>query len=96
MFWSKKKKVKKAPIVSTEEELAAKKAEYSRKIREQALENMRKARANIGDETLQKILKTMNASEKQRARIGKAQAKIQKADKDQLADHLLYMLKDKG
>lgn len=85
MFWSKKKK----------QEKAAKKAEKkSEKLREEALANVRAAKANIGDETLERIMAAMSARE--RSATEQAKKKIQAVDADRVLDELKWMMQDKG
>ena len=78
MFWKKKKEPKK---LSREELLA------------QAKANASKARAEIGDETLQKIAAAMQ--KKEQSATEQAKAKIKQLDKDKVADHLKIMIEDK-
>ena len=87
MFWSKKKKAKKA------EKAAKAKAEQSAKIREEAMANARAAREALGDETIQKITEAMTAMEQQSIR--KAQKQIQSADPDKVLDELKFMMDQK-
>ena len=79
MFWKKKEKGAKKPA---REELLA-----------QAKANAAKARAEIGDETLQKI--AANMRKKETSATEQAKAKIKQLDKDKVADHLKIMIEDK-
>lgn len=80
MFWKKKKK--EGPKKPVREELIA-----------QARANAAKARAEIGDETLQKIAE--NIRKKEQSATEQAKAKIRAMDKDKVADHIKSMLEDK-
>ncbi len=63
------------------------------KLREQAMENARKARAEIGEETLQKIAAALE--EKNRSAGKKARDEIRQMDKDRVAQHLKDLLADR-
>jgi hypothetical protein len=63
------------------------------KLREQAMENARKARAEIGEETLQKIAAALE--EKNRSAGKKARDEIRNMDKDRVAQHLKDLLADR-
>lgn len=78
MFWKKKK----APKKLTREELLA-----------QAKANASKARAEIGDETLQKIAAAMQ--KKEQSATEQAKNKIRAMDQNKVADHLKIMIEDK-
>ena len=78
MFWKKKKEPKK---LSREELLA------------QAKANASKARAEIGDETLQKIAAAMQ--KKEQSATEQAKNKIKAMDQNKVADHLKTMIEDK-
>lgn len=85
MFWKKKNKAK-----------ADKPAENGQKptreqIIAQAKANMATARAEIGDETLEKIKAAM--LKKQASVIEKAKAQIKAADTDKVRDHIQYMVR---
>jgi len=80
MFWKKKKK--EDPKKTACEELIA-----------QAKANAAKARAEIGDETLQKIAE--NIRRKEQSATEQAKARIRAMDKDKVADHIKFMLEDK-
>lgn len=79
MFWKKKKK---EPKKNSREELIA-----------QAKANAAKARAEIGDETIQKIAAAMR--KKENSATEQAKAKIKSLDKDKVVDHLKIMIEDK-
>lgn len=84
MFW--KKKDKKQPIPSkpakpTRDEILA-----------QAKANMAAARAEIGDETLEKIKQAI--LKKQSSTLEKAKAQIKAADTDKVRDHIQYMIRE--
>ncbi len=89
MFWKKKNKEKAGKS-------AAKDGKPSREqIIAQAKANMSAARAEIGDETLEKIKAAM--LKKQSSVIEKAKAQIKAADQDKVRDHLKYIIReDKG
>lgn len=80
MFWKKKKK--EDPKKAARDELIA-----------QARANAAKARAEIGDETLQKIAE--NIRRKEQSATEQAKAKIRAMDKDKVVDHIKFMLEDK-
>lgn len=79
MFWKKKKKV---PKKLSREALIA-----------QAKANAAKARAEIGEDTLQKI--AANMRKKEQSAVEQAKEKIRQMDKDKVADHLKIMIEDK-
>lgn len=62
----------------------------SQKLREEALANARKARAVLGDETIQKIVAAMH--KKQQSSFEQAKTKIVAADSSRVVDEILYML----
>ena len=64
----------------------------SQRIREEALANARAAREHIGEDTIQKIAAAM--AKKENNPMAKAQAQLQNADSDRVADEILYMLDD--
>jgi hypothetical protein len=80
MFW-KKKKVPGKPAKTREELLA------------EAKENARKARENIGDETLNRIAAAMQ--KRQMSATEQARDQIKKLDKDKVADHIRAMIEEK-
>lgn len=80
MFWKKKKKERSSK--TSREELIA-----------QAKANAAKARAEIGDETLQKIAE--NIRKKEQSATEQAKAKIRAMDQDKVADHIKLMLDEK-
>ena len=67
----------------------------------QAHANARKARAEIGEETIQKVAEAFVEEQKKKehaarlARIEKALRDIKSADKNRVADHLRSMIDDK-
>lgn len=94
MFWSKKKQ-KTASLVGSTVKGApggkpAQPSAKSEALRAQALATMRTARAEIGEETLQKIAAAI--ARKENSVSEKAKAQIQKADPDKVASELLWML----
>lgn len=86
MFWSKKDKSRKP---DKQEEAA----EKSARIREEAMKNMRAAREQIGEETLDRIAAAM--MKKQQQAIEQAKTQIRKADTNKVADEIRWMLEDK-
>ncbi|MFA5593082.1 MAG: hypothetical protein WC989_07195 [Micavibrio sp.] len=86
MFWKKKdRKPPKPPaerIPLSREQILA-----------QAKANAAAARAEIGDETLERIKEAM--LRKQASAIEQAKAKILAADEGKVRDHLQYMLREK-
>ncbi len=88
MFWKKKDKkpTAKAPDSALSER---------EKILAQAKKNMAAARAEIGDETLEKIKEAL--LKKQSSAIEKAKAQIRATDQEKVRDHLKYIIReDKG
>ncbi len=81
MFWKKKDKKPVATAKPTREQIIA-----------QAKANASAARAEIGDETLEKIREAM--LKKQGSAIEKAKAQIKAADQDKVRDHLKYMMRE--
>lgn len=82
MFWKKKPKVdKKKAAKPTREELIA-----------QAKANMSAARAEIGDETLEKIREAL--VKKQSSAVEKAKAQIRATDADKVRDHIQFMMRE--
>jgi ElaB/YqjD/DUF883 family membrane-anchored ribosome-binding protein len=83
MFWKKKTKPteKTAPAKPSREQILA-----------QAKANASAARAEIGDETLDKIKAAM--LKKQQSAIEQAKAQIKCADSDKVRDHLRYMIRE--
>lgn len=61
-------------------------------IRAQAMENARRARAVIGEDTLQKIAAAMQ--KKQQSDMEKARTKIRSMDSGRVADNLKAMMED--
>lgn len=62
-------------------------------IRAQALENARRAREAIGEDTLQKIAAAMQ--KKQESDVEKARAKIKSMDSGRVADNIKAMIDEK-
>jgi hypothetical protein len=92
MFWSKDKDKQSKPSNSPASK-AAPDPERSDRIRQEALANARIARAEIGEETLDKIAALM--TKKQQSAIEMAKADIAKADADRVAQEILWMLEQK-
>lgn len=97
MFWSKNKKTDKQ---TKPEELQVNNSgvrqntsESSQRLREEALANARKARAEIGEEALDKIAAMM--TKKQQSEIEKAKRQIAEKDADRVAEEILLMLDEK-
>ena len=65
----------------------------SQRIRQEALANARSARAEIGEETLDKIAALM--TKKQQSAIEQAKRDIAEQDADRVADEILAMLDQK-
>ncbi len=84
MFWSKKKKAAKA---------AKKKEKQTESLRAEAMANVRAARENIGEETLDRIAAAM--TKKQQSNTEQAKKSIQSADAERVAQEILYMIDDK-
>jgi hypothetical protein len=84
MFWSKKGKEKKE--MAKREDAKA-----------QALANARKARAEIGDENLQKLASMITGEMESRTKTeaDKARARIKAMDKDKVVDNIRIMLDEK-
>lgn len=59
----------------------------------QAQANMKKARAELGDETIQKIAAAMQ--KKDNSPTERAKEKIKAADKGKVIDHLRHMIDEK-
>jgi hypothetical protein len=94
MFWSKKdknQKDKKREKASARKEESA--AEKSARIRDEAMKNMRTAREQIGEETLDRIAAAM--LKKQQSTIEQAKNQIKKTDSNKVADEIRWMLEDK-
>lgn len=86
MFWKKKDKAKAAP-----KDAAGAKPTRDQ-IMAQAKANMASARAEIGDETLDKIREAL--LKKQQSAIEQAKNKIRATDDDKVRDHLRYMMRE--
>ncbi len=85
MFWKKKDKGKSKapapPVAPTREQILL-----------QAKANMASARAEIGDETLDKIKAAM--LKKQASAIEQAKTQLRNMDQDKLRDHLKFMMQE--
>ncbi len=83
-----KNKTKKKQKVSSEEK--------SRAIREEAMANMRKAREQIGEETLDKVAKAIQEMERKKKMeiVERTRRQIDTMDKAELANHLKSILRD--
>lgn len=85
MFWKKKDK---KPVLAALETKKPSREE----ILAQAKANMAAARAEIGDETLEKIKAAL--MKKQSSAIEQAKLQIKNADTDKVRDHLKYMIRE--
>lgn len=65
----------------------------SAKLREEALANARKAREQIGEETLNKIAAAMH--KKQQSKTEQAKAKINQASSDRVSEEIRILLDDR-
>lgn len=65
----------------------------SAEVRAQAIENLRGARARLGDETIQEIAAILR--EKENSPLKKAEDQIKSLDKGRIADNLKAMLDEK-
>ncbi|GJL85781.1 MAG: hypothetical protein DHS20C02_15560 [Micavibrio sp.] len=95
MFWSDKKKHKDTDKRKEPKELQAIEGDRegtskSQRIREEALANARAARAQIGEDTLDKIAAAM--TKKQQSATEQAKAQIKAADSDRVVDEILAMI----
>jgi hypothetical protein len=86
MFWNKKDKKKPQKTAKEREPLTRE------QIIAQAKVNMKAARAEIGDETLEKIKEAM--LKKQQSTIEQAKAKIRSTDPHEVRDHLRTMIRE--
>lgn len=69
------------------------KAGQSAAVRAQAMENMRGARARLGDETIQQMAAALR--ERENSPVQKAEQEIKKYDKGRIADNIKAMMDDK-
>ena len=88
LFFGKDKNKKKKPSPSVDDPVARREA-----LKAEAMANARAARAQIGDETLQKIAKAL--SEQNKSAGKRAQDQIRAMDHSHVADHIKSMLDDK-
>ncbi|MCF8495633.1 MAG: hypothetical protein K9G62_03090, partial [Alphaproteobacteria bacterium] len=86
MFWSRKAPAKKSEPKKTAPPSSA-------EIRAQALANARAAREALGEDTIQRIAASL--SQKKNSPLEQAKARLQKLDKDRVAEEILIMLDDK-
>lgn len=106
MFWTKNKKTDKRKKSkkglqagrtgqknNSGQELSVGTKTDSQRLREEALANVRAARENLGEDTIQRIAAAMTA--KQNSAIEKAKAQIQNADSDRVLDEIMYMMEDR-
>lgn len=97
MFWSQKDKGKKPPSTKTRDPFAEEpKSAGQKSDREKLLAKARAtatlARAEIGDETLEKIKEAL--MKKQGSAIEKAKAQIKNANADKVRDNIKFMIKE--
>ncbi len=90
MFWKKKNKAKNGDKGGKGPENAGKPTREQ--IMAQAKANAAAARAEIGDETLEKIKEAL--LKKQQSAIEQAKAKIKAADQDKVRDHIQFMIRE--
>lgn len=101
MFWSKNKntdKQKKANNKKASGRLGGQthqnsSSDKSQRLRNEALANARRAREQIGEETLDKIAALM--TKKQQSSVEQSKKKIAEADAGRVAQEILYMIEDK-
>lgn len=96
MFWSKNKKSdkrKKQELQGSSSGVDQNTSDKSQRLREEALANARKARAEIGDEALNKIAALM--TKKQQSLVEQTKQKVAETDADRVAQEILLMMDDK-
>lgn len=97
MFWSKSKNTdkqkKSKELQANNSGVRQNTSESSQRLREEALANARKARAEIGEEALDKIAAMM--TKKQQSEVEKAKRQIAEKDADRVAEEILLMLDEK-
>lgn len=97
MFWSKNKnsdKQKKKQQLQTGQGVGTQNtSKNSQRLREEALANARKARAEIGDEVLDKIAALM--TKKQQSLVEQTKQKVAETDADRVAQEILLMMDEK-
>ena len=73
------------------------KEQKSKNIREEALANMRKARQEIGEETLDKVAEAIQKMEEKKKSeiVEKTRKQIDNMDKQEVASHVRSVLNDK-
>lgn len=91
MFWRKKNKGVKPQSDAPPTDSAAKGKPSRDEILAQARTNMASARAEIGDETLDKIKEAL--LKKQQSAIEQAKNQIKSADADKVRDHIQFMVR---
>lgn len=87
MFWKKKDKTPAKPAAKTPQGKMTRE-----EILAQAKANAAAARAEIGDETLEKIKEAL--LKKQSSAIEKAKAQIKATDTDKVRDHIQFMIRE--
>lgn len=96
MFWTKNKKSdkrEKKQELQVESGVRQNKSQDSQRLREEALANARKARAEIGEETLDKIAALM--TKKQQSLVEQTKQKVAETDADRVAQEILLMMDEK-
>lgn len=92
MFWGNKNKSDKDKRKAEGVTSAKSSAPQTREeIQAQAMENVRAARAHIGEETLDRIAEMM--TKKQQSAMEQAKRDIQAADPDKVLDELLFTMR---
>lgn len=91
MFWRKKDKSAKPPSGDVSKDPAPRGKLSREEILAQARANMQAARAEIGDETLDKIKAAL--LKKQQSALEQAKNQIKSADTDKVRDHIQFMVR---
>lgn len=97
MFWSKNKnsdKKKQDKRLQGDNGVHQNITDKSQRIRQEALANARKARADIGEEALEKIAAMM--TKKQQSIIEQTKQKVAETDADRVAQEILLMIDSDG
>lgn len=98
MFWSKNKNTdkqkKQNKQLQGDNGVHQNISDKSQRIRQEALANARKARAEIGDEALDKIAAMM--TKKQQSIIEQTKQKVAETDADRVAQEILLIYEDDG
>ena len=99
MFWSKnknadKQKKQEKELQGNSSGVRQNTSDKSQQLRQEALANARKARAEIGDEALNKIAAMM--TKKQQSLIEQTKRKVAETDADRVAQEILLMIELDG